>query len=162
MYAVPDKVAAWRYDILRDLDTPLLMGMRDKDGRWLSLIGGRRFDTSSEILWQMNRDGLERFSLSLVMRGYFIEHEIEAGARRFYLEGGTSHPISHSFVHEKLIDLAVLRRSAAALLARKLARHVVPGDNELARMFSDSGLEWISAGHASGIPSPKASQSLAK
>ncbi len=146
MYAVPDRLAAWRYDILKELSAPLFMGMRDRDGKWLSLIGGRRFNANSEILWQMNRDGLERYSLSLVMRGYFIEHEIAAGARRFYLEGGTSHPISHSFVTDKLIDLAVVRRSPAALLARKLARHVVPGDNELARMFSATDLQWTSAG----------------
>ncbi len=146
MYAVPDRVALWRYDILRELASPLFMGMKDGDGRWLSLVGGRRFNANSEILWQMNRDGLQRYSLSLVMRGYFIEHEIAAGSRRFYLEGGTPHPIRHSFVSEKLIDLAVLRRSPAALIARKLARHVVPGDNELAQMFSDSDLQWTSAG----------------
>ncbi len=149
MYAVPDRLAEWRYDILRELSVPLFMGMRDGHGEWLSLVGGRRFNASSEILWQMNRDGLQRYSLSLVMRGYFIEHEIAANSRRFYLEGGTSHPISHSFVPEKLIDLAVLRRSPAALLARKLARHVVPGDNELARMFSDTDLQWTSSGHSS-------------
>ena len=142
MFAVPDRVAAWRYDILKDLAHPLFMGIRHQDGRWLSLVGGRRFGSYSEILWQMNRDGLPLFSLSLVMRAYFIEHEIEHGATRFYLEGGTSHPISNSFINEKIIDLAVLRRSPMALLTRRLARHVVPGDNELAKMFSDSELQW--------------------
>lgn len=154
MYAVPDRVAGWRYDILKELSAPLFMGMHDKDGRWLSLVGGRRFDSSSEILWQMNLEGLGRYSLSLVMRCYFMEHEISAGSRRFYLEGGTAHPIRHSFVNGKVIDLAVLRRSPAALVARKLARHVIPGDNELARMFSDADLEWTSPsrGPKSAVP----------
>ncbi|HTC76220.1 MAG TPA: hypothetical protein VK684_11630, partial [Edaphobacter sp.] len=42
MYAVPAKVAAWRYESLKYLGTPLFMGIKDKDGRWLSLLGGRR------------------------------------------------------------------------------------------------------------------------
>lgn len=142
MYSVSDKVAAWRYDVHRELSAPLFMGIAHKDGRWLSLVGGRRFNSSSEILWQMNRDEFPLLSLSLVMRTYFIEHEISQGSRRFYIEGGSSHPIRNSFVTEKLIDLAVLRRSPAALVTRKLARHVVPGDNELARIFSDPELTW--------------------
>lgn len=144
MYSVPDKVAAWRYDVHKELTVPLFMGIAHKDGSWLSLVGARRFDSSSEILWQMNRHGFPLFSLSLVMRSFFIEHEIAHGSRRFYIEGGSSHPIRNSFVVEKLIDLAVLRRSPAALVTRKLARHVVPGDNELARIFSDPELTWAS------------------
>ena len=46
---------SWRYDSLKDVETPLLMGMKDKDGRWLSLLGGRRHHDGTEILWQMNR-----------------------------------------------------------------------------------------------------------
>lgn len=145
MYAVPDKVAAWRYDVHKELSCPLLMGIAHQDGRWLSIVGGRRFNSNSEILWQMNLDGLPLFSLSLVMRSFFMEHEIAQGSLRFYLEGGSSHPIRNSFVTEKLIDLAVLRRSPAALVTRKLAKHVVPSDNELAQIFSDSELTWRSA-----------------
>ncbi len=148
MYAVPDKVAAWRYDVHKELSCPLLMGIAHQDGRWLSIVGGRRFNSNSEILWQMNLDGLPLFSLSLVMRSFFMEHEIAQGSLRFYLEGGSSHPIRNSFVTEKLIDLAVLRRSPAALVTRKLAKHVVPSDNELAQIFSDSELTWRSAANS--------------
>ena len=148
MFAVPDAVATWRYDSLQELAQPLLMGMRDGDGRWLSIVGGRRFRAGSELLWQMNRDGLPLFSLSLVMRSYFMEHEIAAGSARFYIEGGTSHPIRHSFTTESLTDLTAMRRSPFAFTVRKLARHVIPGDNELAKMFSDTGLAW----HRQGKP----------
>ena len=68
MFAVPDQVAVWRYSSLQELAQPLLMGMRDRDGRWLSLVGGRRFKAGSELLWQMNRDGMPLYLLSLVMR----------------------------------------------------------------------------------------------
>ena len=149
MFAVPDSVAAWRYDSLQELSSPLLLGMRDGEGRWLSIVGGRRFRAGSELLWQMNRDGLPLYSLSLVMRSYFMENEIAAGSARFYIEGGTSHPIRHSFTTESLTDLTATRRSPIALAVRKLARHVIPSDNELAKMFSDSGLVW----HRQGKPS---------
>ena len=144
-FAVPDRVAAWRYDIHKELSSPLFMGIHDKDGRWLSLVGARRFQASSEILWQMNRSGLPEYSLSLVMRAYFMEHEISQGSRRFYIEGGSSHPIRNSFVNERLVDFAVLRRSPTALLTRRLARHIVPGDNVLAHMLSDAELAWVPA-----------------
>ena len=149
MFAVPDAVAGWRYDALKELSQPLLMGMRDRNGRWLSLAGGRRFKAGTELLWQMNRDGLPLYSLSLVLRSYFVEHEIAAGSARFYIEGGTSHPIRHSFITERLTDLTAMRPSAVAFAVRKLARHVIPSDNELAKMFSDTGLLW----HRRGKPS---------
>ena len=142
MFAVPDHVAAWRYDSLQGLSRPLLMGMRDRDGRWLSLVGGRRFKAGSELLWQMNRDGMPLYSLSLVMRSYFMEHEIAAGSERFYIEGGTSHPIRHSFTTETLTDLTVMRSSPIAFAARKLVQRLIPVDNELAKMFSDTDLVW--------------------
>ena len=142
MFAVPDAVASWRYDSLQELGQPLLMGMCDRDGRWLSLVGARRFNAGSELLWQMNRDAMPLYSLSLVMRSYVIEHEIAAGSERFYIEGGTSHPIRHSFTTESLTDLTAMRSSPLAFAARKLARHIIPSDNELARMFSDADLVW--------------------
>lgn len=147
MFAVPDAVAAWRYDSLQELGQPLLMGMCDRDGRWLSLVGARRFKAGSELLWQMNRDAMPLYSLSLVMRSYVIEHEIAAGSERFYIEGGTSHPIRHSFTTESLTDLTAMRSSPLAFAARKLARHIIPSDNELARMFSDTDLVWHRSAH---------------
>lgn len=142
MYAVPDHVAIWRLATLHDLSEPLLMGLRDRDGRLLSLLGGRRVGRSSEILWQMNRDGLPHLSLSLVMRGYFLEHEIGRGAERFYIEGGTPHPIRESFTKATVTDLAMLRRTPTAYLTQKLARHTTGEDNELATMLYDSALPW--------------------
>jgi len=40
MYAVSSKVAAWRYDRLKDVSIPLFMGIKDRDGRWLGLLIG--------------------------------------------------------------------------------------------------------------------------
>jgi hypothetical protein len=140
MYAVPAKVAAWRYDSLKDLETPLFMGTKDRDGRWLSLLGGRRHNEGTEILWQMNRDGLSPYSLSLVMRSFFIEHEIKHGMTKLFMEGGTGHPMRFSFVNDKVTDLVVMRRSQLALLVPKLVKRFIKPDNDLALMLLDRSL----------------------
>lgn len=142
MYAVPAGVAAWRYDSRKSLSKPLLMGIKDKDGRWLSLLGGRRRCDGTEILWQMNRSDLSAYSLSLVMRSYFIEHEISHGMSRLYVEGGTGHPMRFSFVKEKVSNLVVLRRSLLGSLVPRMAKRFVKLDNELAVMLLDKSLEW--------------------
>ena len=136
MYAVQDEVAVWRLNALKDFDDPILMALRDRDGRLLSVIGGRRMNGESEIFWQMNRSDLRSYSLSLVMRTYFLEHEVARGAKRVYLDGGSAQSISNSFTRGSVTDLAVLRRSPVAFLARKLARRVIPYDNELGRLLA--------------------------
>ncbi len=142
MYAVPASVAGWRYDSLKELAVPLMMGLKDGEGRWLSMLGGRRYGGRSEILWQLNRDGYATDSLSTVMRSYFIEHEIGQGSTRLYIEGGTPQPIRFSFVEEKLIDLAVVRHSPLGEMMARLARYYISPDNELANMLDAQDLCW--------------------
>jgi hypothetical protein len=143
MFAVPAEVAGWRYDSLKELSEPLLMGIKDREGHWLSILGGRRYLDRSEVLWQLNREGLAANSLSTVMRSYFIEHEIAHGSRRLYIEGGTEHPIGFSFVPENLTDLAVVRSTWMAKAMRAIALRYVSGSNELSRMLSATDLDWL-------------------
>ena len=141
MYPVPERVARWRLKVMPSLTHPFLMGLQDRDGRWLSLLGGRRFGGTSEVLWQMNRRGLPNHSLGTVMRLVCLEHEIELGTQRFQIEGGTSGSIVHSFVEESITDLAFVRSSSRTLVQRA-ARHFVPGDNLLAEMLNTQDLPW--------------------
>ncbi len=120
------------------------MGMKDKDGRWLGILGGRRYKDRMEILWQMNRDGLPTYSLSTVMRSYCMEHEIGRGMKRLYFEGGTSHPLHNSFVEEELMDLVVVRQSPIAQMMKRLAKRRVSPDNELADMLKSDEIRWSS------------------
>jgi hypothetical protein len=143
MYASAAEVAGWRYDSLRELTEPVLMGMKDGAGRWLSLLGGRRYQDRSEILWQMNRKGFPAYSLGTVMRAYFIEHEIARGSQRLYIEGGTPHSIKFSFVPETLTDVVVVRRTPQARLMRTIARRYIKPDNDLSHMLEADGLEWL-------------------
>jgi hypothetical protein len=140
MYAVPAKVASWRYQSLKYLETPLFMGIKDRGGRWLSLLGGRRHHDGTEILWQMNRSGLSPYSLSIVMRSYFMEHEIAHGMTKLYMEGGTAHPMRFSFVNDKVTDLVVVRRSRLGVVVPALANLFIKPDNDLALMLLDKSL----------------------
>jgi hypothetical protein len=144
MYPVPDYVAMWRYDTLTKLGEPVLMGMKDGDGRWLGLLGGRRHKDRMEVLWQMNRAGLSAYSLSTVMRSYCMENEIGRGMKRLYFEGGTAHSLNHSFVKEELMDLVVARRSLVARVMKMLAKRTVSPDNELADVLKDPTTVWLS------------------
>ena len=142
MYTVSEQIAGWRYDSLKALSNPIFMGIKDGDGRWLSMLGGRRYNDRSEILWQLNRDGYGADSIGTVMRSYCIEHEIGLGSRRLYIEGGTPHPIRFSFVPEELIDLAVMRKTVSARVMQTIARRYISGDNELSLMLRENDLEW--------------------
>jgi hypothetical protein len=144
MYAAPRRVASWRYASLAELDEPILMGMRDGMGRWLSLLGGRRYLDRSEILWQMNREGPKASSVGTAMRAYFVEHEIAHGSRRLYAEGGTGHSMSFSFVRERVTDLVVKRDTLASKAMQLLARRYIPPDNELSRTLQSPALRWKS------------------
>ena len=108
------------------------------------MLAGRRFGETSEILWQMNRAGYAAHSLGTVMRSYCIEHEVERGARRLQVEGGTFHSMSHSFQREEIIDLVVMPSRSRRLIHR-LAQFFVRGDNRLARMLKSDTIEWHEA-----------------
>jgi hypothetical protein len=141
MYPVDRATAMWRLKVLDALDDSFLMGLKDKDGRWLSILAGRRFNQTSEILWQMNRGGYEKHSLGTVMRCYCIEQEVQRGARRLQVEGGTSHSMKNSFVKEEIVDLTVAR-SLSASVVRRLVKRFIPPDNDLAEMLGGRDLAW--------------------
>jgi hypothetical protein len=143
MYRVSDRVALWRLKTMQDLKDPVLMGMKDSNGRWLALLGGRRYRDRTEVLWQVNRDGYPTHSLSSVMRSYCIEHEVERGMKRLYFEGGTAHSIHHAFVREELVDLVAVRRSAVARVMKAVAKRRVSPDNELADVLKDPETVWL-------------------
>jgi hypothetical protein len=153
MYAVPSRVAAWRFESLKGLDAPVFTGLKDRAGRWLSLLGGRRYNGGMEILWQMNRDGLSTYSLSIVMRSYFMEHAIAGGSTKLYMEGGFSHPMRNSFVQDKVTDLVVMRRSRLGRLMPRIAKLFVKPDNELALMLLDKSLYSESPEKSEVLPS---------
>jgi hypothetical protein len=139
---VPDALAAWRYDAIQRTPGTMFAGVRAGNGRWLSLIGGRRHMQVTEIDWQMNLAGLPCYSLSTVMRSYVLEHEVELGTKRLAFTGGTPHSMRHSFVCADVADVIALRRSKKAWMLRRLARWVFPEKNFLGQALRDEQLHW--------------------
>ena len=143
-YPVADDVAGWRYDSLRILKSPLLYGMRDRDGQWLSMLGGRHYASNMELQWQMNRADMTSQSLSSAMRAFLIEHEVKLGTQRIYIEGGTTHSMSHAFVPQKATDLIVMRESALSRVLPSLVKRFLPPENMLLNVLEDANLTWHS------------------
>jgi hypothetical protein len=142
MFAVPDKVAAWRLDVMKNLNDPVMVGMRDRDGKLLAMMGGRRFMDRMEILWQMNLCGMRHHSLSTVMRSYCMEAEVARGTKRLYIEGGTKHSMHHGFVKEELVDLVVMRRSPLMKVLKKVAAAKIYSDNALGDLLREKSTPW--------------------
>jgi hypothetical protein len=141
-HPVDDLVLDHRSSTLKALDGMFCVGVRSPAGQWVSLLAGRRHHGVSEIDWQMNRGGLEKYSVGTVIRAYLIEHEIEIGTTRLYFEGGTPHSMRHAFLSEKATDMVVLKRSIFLFLLQKSVQRLGPGKNFLLQTLSNSTLKW--------------------
>jgi hypothetical protein len=140
-HPVSEVVLERRYRTMKELDGLFCVGVKTSDGQWMSLLGGRRHHDVSEIDWQMNRAGLEKYSVGTVIRAYLIEHEIEIGTVRLFFEGGTPHSMRHAFVSEKAVDIVVAKRSLFVSLLRRVA-HWSPPKNFLLQTLVDPALRW--------------------
>jgi hypothetical protein len=96
----------------------------------------------SEIDWQMNRGGLDKYSVGTVIRAYLIDYEIEIGTRRLFFEGGTPHSMRLSFISEKAVDIVVIKRSLFAFALRLFAQWRSPHKNYLLQTLVNPELRW--------------------
>jgi hypothetical protein len=138
-----DDMAKWRYDSLARITVPVFCGLRSTDGRWLSLAGGRRTPGILYLDWQLNAAGMPRSSLCTVMRAFLLEYEITQGTRKLMFEGGTPHPMRHSFASIEAVDVIAQRRSARAWTLQRCSRWVLPEKNFLGHTWRDQELNWV-------------------
>jgi hypothetical protein len=141
-HPVADQVLERRYNTIKTLEGAYCVGVRTPNGEWICLLGGRRHHGVSEIDWQMNRSGLEKYSVGTVVGAYLIEHEIDLGMNSLFFEGGTGHSIRRGFLPERAMDIVVLSRSPFALLLRKWARWRRSEKNFLLQTLSNPNLKW--------------------
>lgn len=106
-------------------DGGFICGLRTAEGKWLSLIGGWRQETTTVVHWQLNVAGLEQESVGIVVRSFFLEHEIAQGARKLLMFGGTPHSIRFAFEEDPIADLVLCRPSLRAGAVRVLARELI-------------------------------------
>ena len=139
-----------------ELPGSFLSGLRDGEGRWLSLVGGWRQGKTTVLYWQMNTAGFERHSIGTVMRSFLLEAEIGRGAEKLLIYGGTPHAMRHSFEQDTVADLVVRRRGLQSSLLCWASRFFAsPGmvsgrSNFLATVLQDEQLRWA----ASGVSAP--------
>lgn len=141
-HPVQERAMEQRYETLADLKDSFCMGIRAEDGRWLSLMGGRRHHGWTEVDWQVNRAGMDRSSLGTVMRSYFLENEVALGTMRVYFEGGTPHTIRHSLQTEKAVDIIALLPSWPVRLMTAFAKSSFGKKNFLMQTLADRSIRW--------------------
>lgn len=73
-------------------ETPVVAGLRDSEGKFISLVTGFTSGSHLHILTQLNRESeeLRKLSVSLVLRGYLIEEFIERGFTAVHFIHGSS------------------------------------------------------------------------
>ncbi|HEX5284751.1 MAG TPA: hypothetical protein VFW30_11590 [Bryocella sp.] len=108
-----------------EVDGGFLAGLRTANGKWLSLLGGWRHDTTTVVHWQLNSAGYEHDSIGIVIRSFFLEHEIANGARKLLMFGGTPHSIRYAFDEDAIADLILCRPTVRSTVLRILARSLV-------------------------------------
>lgn len=141
-HPVDERMVLRRYDDLSTVKDSFCVGIRAEDGRWLSLIGGRRHHRWTEVDWQINRAGMDRFSLGTAMRCFFLENEVALGAERLYFEGGTPHTMRHSLLTEKAVDIFALRPSWRVTLLRMASKSRHGNRNFMLHTLADEAIRW--------------------
>lgn len=142
MYPVPPAIAKWRFRCARELPGRLFGGLRAKNGRWLSLVGGRHLDGTTFIDWQMNVCDLPSWSIGTAMRAYILKHEIERGASFLAFEGGTPHSMNRAFLQEEVSDLLLARPFLSPAALRTVLPLVMPKASLLAQMVASDSVIW--------------------
>lgn len=80
--------------MLSAVRSPILVGLRGRDGEFLSIVGGWHESDRAVIMFQMNNErDHSQSSLSLVARGYLIESLIAHGVRRLLFWAGVGAPL---------------------------------------------------------------------
>ncbi len=139
---VADDAAIERFQSMERLKQPLFCGVQEPNGRWLSLIGGRRREGTAEVVWQINRAGLPRYSISTVMRAFLLEHEVKLGTAKLVFEGGTIHSIKYSFVQSPVIDLLMHSKGLRGWAVREVAKRTFQKQSFLHDALSNKELVW--------------------
>ena len=131
-YPYPEWVMRWRYRLLKS-PNGFCVTITINGSRYVSTLGGRRFEDHAIVDWVLNHTSLKRYSLSTVMRFFYLQHEIERGTKLLSFEGGTFHSMQHGFLEESVSDILGSRRQLSPRLLRRAIATAFPrGGNALA------------------------------
>lgn len=109
-------------EMISATERPLLVGLRHRDGEWLSILGGWYESDRAVIFLQMNSDRRHRnASLSIVLRGYLLEWFILRGVKKVVFWAGSGGQLSR--YAEYIPSIAVHLDKQSFLW--KAVRHIV-------------------------------------
>jgi hypothetical protein len=98
---------------------PLAIGLRHRDGQWLSVIGGWYRPGGAVLCFQCNYDcDFDADSLSTVLRAYLIEMLIGQGRKELVIWGDTGPPLSRYVTYPPTVGVQLDVRTAAWRAAR--------------------------------------------
>jgi hypothetical protein len=140
-HPVAQSVLERRFETMKSMGF-FAVGLKQAGEKWISLLGGRRHHGVTEIDWQMNRNGLAKYSVGTVIRSYLIEYEIAIGTDGLFFEGGTPHTMRHSFLSEEAMDIVVMDRSLFVFLLRRSSQWLYPRKNFLLQTLTTPAVKW--------------------
>ena len=127
-------------DMVTATRRPLAVGLKHRDGKWLSVLGGWYRPGGAVLRFQCNYDvDFNADSLSTVLRAYLIEHLIRLGLKELVIWGGTRAPLSRYVSNPPTIGVRLDVPSFAWRAARMCMAKVGP---HLPRRLA-SAVRWI-------------------
>jgi hypothetical protein len=122
------------------------LGLRSADGTLIAVMCGFRKGGKFHLLTQLNDVHYERFSLSLVLRGYVTRHLIEHGLTCLHFLGGSSLSFGRYCQPENYRSIFVDRQNGLAAAVKMFASGVVRLMQNLERSIPER-LAMICNGH---------------
>jgi hypothetical protein len=120
---------------------PLAVGLKHRDGKWLSVLGGWYRPGGAVLRFQCNHDrDFDGDSLSTVLRAYLIEHLIQQGLKELVIWGDTGPPLSRYVSYPPTIGVRLDVPTISWRLARLCMSKVGP---RLPRRLA-SAVRWVS------------------
>jgi hypothetical protein len=127
-------------NVFRAAPDPLLAGLQDADGSWLSLMGGWCQDNRCLITMQLkNHHRYPKFSTSLVTRSFAIENLIQRCIQELVFYANVSEPLHHYAVPMRMTRVYLDRRD----LFWRLFRHAIQRHRGILRGWTSYMSEWI-------------------
>lgn len=116
-------------DMVTATHRPVAIGLKHRDGTWLSVLGGWYSRGGAVLMFQSNRDrDFDANSLSLVLRAYLIELLIRQGLKKLVIWGDTAPPLSRYVTYPTTIgirlDVPTISWRLARLCMSKVGPHL--------------------------------------
>ena len=141
-HPIAEEVSRWRNSQYGKAPGTFMVGLRAKNGSWLSLLGGRRHGTLTRVDWQMNLVELKGHSVVNAMRSWLIEHEIALGMHSLGFERGTMHSSSNVFTSELVSDVVVSRSIFSPHFIERWLLRLLPKTGTLPLILDLDILHW--------------------